>query len=182
MSQAHNHAAQTALDTMKFCPRCGVALEPKDHDGTVRPTCPSCRFVLYIDPKVAVAVITGEDGKVLLTRRNHQPKMGFWTFPSGYVDVGEIVEEAAMRETEEETGVKVRLDKLLAVQSEAGNRVVLIVFTGSIIGGEMQPGAESQEVGLFGLDQLPELAFPHDRALIEAWSRREPVPLKSQTA
>ena len=162
---------------MTFCLNCATELTERDHLGTSRLTCPACGFVLYHDPKVAVAVLAGVDGKVLLARRNHEPGTGLWTFPSGYVDAGEVVEEAALRETQEETGAQVRLDRLLAVQSEAGNRVVLVVYAASIVGGELKPGPEATEVGLFGLDELPELAFGHDRELIEAWVAGQDVPL-----
>ncbi len=180
-STPENQTQHTAQRSMKFCPRCATALEEADHQGATRPTCPSCGYVSYNDPKVAVAVITGRDGKVLLACRNHEPKMGLWTFPSGYVDAGEVVEDAAIRETEEETGVHVQLERLLAVQSEPGNRVVLVVYTGSIIGGEMRAGTEATAVGLFSLDNLPDLAFTHDRELIEAWAHELQPPLKTTT-
>ena len=162
---------------MTFCLNCTTKLVEQDHQGTLRPTCPACGFVLYHDPKVAVAVLAGVDGKVLLARRNHEPGTGLWTFPSGYVDAGEVVEEAAIREALEETGAQVRLDRLLAVQSEAGNRVVLVVYTARIMGGELKPGPEATDVGLFGLDELPELAFGHDRELIDAWAADQNMPL-----
>ena len=122
---------------MRYCTRCATPLEEQDHDGHSWPTCPQCGFVYYRDPKVAVAVITGKDGKVLLGRRNHDPKNGLWTFPSGYANAGEALEDAAYRETKEETGVEVQLERLLAVYSETGNPVVLVVFTGSIVGGSL---------------------------------------------
>ena len=78
-----------------------------------------------------------------------------------------------MREAMEETGVAVRLDRLLAVRSHPGNPVVLIVFAGTITAGEPAPGPEATEVGLFPVDKLPELAFPHDEELIRAWAMGE---------
>jgi 8-oxo-dGTP diphosphatase len=163
---------------MGYCPNCGTLLQDVEHDGVVRPTCPSCEFIEYKNPKVAVAVLAGMDGKVLLGRRNHQPGMGLWTFPSGYVDAGEVVETAAIRETLEETGVSVRLERLMAVRSHPGNPVVLIVFAGTIVGGEPCAGPECTEVALFPLDKLPELAFPHDEDLIRAWATGETPALQ----
>ena len=162
---------------MNYCPRCATPLEERDHDGKARLSCPACDFVHYQDPKVAVAVLAGMGGEVLLARRNHEPGMGLWTFPSGFVDAGEVVEAAAMRETLEETGVAVRLDRLMAVRSHQGNPVVLIVFAGTITGGELAPGPEATEVGLFPPDKLPELAFPHDEELIVAWAEGTEVSL-----
>ena len=101
----------------------------------LRPTCSACGYVYYRDPKVAVGVLAGLDGRVLLARRNHEPGMGLWTFPSGYVDAGEVVEAAARREAMEETGAEVRLERLMAVRSQEGSPVVLIVYAAVITGG-----------------------------------------------
>lgn len=123
----------------------------------------------FEDPKVAVAVLTGRDGKVLLARRNHDPGMGLWTFPSGFVDRGEELQTAAVRETREEVGVEVRIDRLLAVRSASGNPVILIAFAATILSGEPAPGDEATEVGFFARDALPPMAFPHDADLIDHW-------------
>lgn len=83
---------------MNFCPRCGERLEERMVQRKMRPVCPACSFTGYQDPKVAVGVVTARAGAVLLTQRNHQPNMGMWSFPSGFVDSGEPVEAAAVRE------------------------------------------------------------------------------------
>ena len=164
---------------MRYCTRCATPLEEQDHDGHSWPTCPRCGFVYYRDPKVAVAVITGKEGKVLLGRRNHDPKNGLWTFPSGYANAGEALEDAAYRETKEETGIEVRLERLLAVYSETGNPVVLVVFTGAIVGGAPTAGPETTEVGFFHPSALPELAFDHDAEIIQAWLAGSVIPINS---
>lgn len=152
-----------------YCPKCAARLVEKLHAGALRLACPACDFIHYNDPKVAVAVITGRDGRVLLARRNHEPGMGLWTFPSGFVDRGEALETAAVREAREEVGVDVSIDRLLAVRSGDGHPVILVAFAGTIVGGEAAPGDEAYEVGYFAPHELPELAFPHDRDLIDAW-------------
>lgn len=162
---------------MRFCPRCATPLEERQHAGHPWPTCPKCGFIYYRDPKVAVAVVTGLDGKVLLGRRNHEPRTGLWTFPSGYVNSGEALEDAALRETLEETGMEVRLERLLAVYSETGNPVVLVVYTGSIVGGTPTPGPETTAVGLFLPTKLPQLAFDHDTEIIKAWAAGREIPI-----
>lgn len=164
-----NHEQIASGSPMRFCPRCATALQKAVVDGKSLPRCPSCGFVAYSNPKLAVAVITEVDGKVLLARRSHEPGMGRWTFPSGYVDTGEKVEEAAVRETKEETSVDVCIDGLMGVYSEKGNPVVLIVYVGTIIGGEPHPGPEATEVGFFHPTELPEMAFEHDGALLQEW-------------
>ncbi|MBI2305113.1 MAG: NUDIX domain-containing protein [Chloroflexi bacterium] len=139
--------------------------------GRLRPHCPACGFTYFHDPKVAVAVILAKDSQVLLSRRNHDPQKGAWSFPAGYVDAGERVEEAGRREVREETNLEIAIDRLLGVYSEAGNPVILIVYTGRILSGVPHPGPEAAEVRFFPPDEVPPLAFPHDRQVLEDWLR-----------
>ena len=119
-----------------FCLECGTALEARHHEDRLRPTCPACGFIHYLDPKVAVAVILGDEHGVLLGRRCIDPGSGRWSFPAGYVNRGEVLEEAALREVEEELGVSVELRGLVGAYSERGNAVVLIVYAGQITAGD----------------------------------------------
>jgi 8-oxo-dGTP diphosphatase len=153
-----------------FCRECGARLEPREAFGRTRSVCPNCGYVHFDDPKVAVGVVVEMDGGIVLGKRNHDPKMGCWSFPSGFVDAGEVVEQAAVREVEEETGLQVRIDRLLGVYSTQGERVVFIAFAGSPVGGRLQAGEECIEVAVFQADQLPELAFPNDGAILAAWA------------
>lgn len=151
-----------------YCPVCGTQLDPTRGPGG-RAECPACGYVRYENPKVATGVVAQRDGRILLVRRNHEPMLGRWSFPSGFVDAGEVVAEAAAREAREETGVEVRIDALLGVYSTRGNPVVFIAYAGTIVSGDPTPGDEAFEVGLFAPDALPDLAFPHDPAIMAAW-------------
>jgi 8-oxo-dGTP diphosphatase len=153
-----------------FCLECGGRLETREAFGKPRGVCPDCGRVHFDDPKVAVGVVVGKDGGIVLGRRNHDPMMGCWSFPSGFVDAGEVVEEAARRECLEETGLEVRIDRLLGVYSSAGERVIFVAFAGTAIGGEMEAGDECIEVAVFDPDKLPDLAFPNDEAILQAWA------------
>src|SRR5262249_30829693 len=137
--------------------------------GRMRPVCPRCGHTHFDEPKVAVGVVAMLDGKIVLGRRNHEPMLGRWSFPSGFVDAGEKLEEAAVREVEEETSVQVRIDRLIGAYSTAGERVIFIAYAGTVTGGELRNGDETIEVGAFPPDALPDLAFPHDGAILEAW-------------
>ncbi len=108
-------------------------------------------------------------GRLLLVRRNHEPYTGEWSFPSGYLDAGEVLEAAAVRETKEETGLDVRIERLLGAYSTAGERVIFIAYAARVTGGRMQVGAECQDVRFFPPEDLPPLAFPHDGAILRAW-------------
>jgi 8-oxo-dGTP diphosphatase len=156
-----------------YCLVCGTPLEARRHEDRDRPTCPACGFVHYLDPKIAVAVILGDDHGVLLGRRRVDPSSGLWSFPAGYVNRGEVLEDAAAREVLEEFGVAVRLTGLVGVYSERGEPVVLVVYAGEVTAGEPGPdGHEVSEVQRFELDRLPDdLAFPHDRQVLADWKR-----------
>ncbi|HEY7908521.1 MAG TPA: NUDIX hydrolase [Thermomicrobiales bacterium] len=126
---------------------------------------------VYLDPKLAAAVIIADERGILLQQRAMEPRRGLWTFPSGYVDRGEQVERAAEREVREELGLPVRLTHLLGVYSEPGNPVVLVVYTGEVRG-DATPTIQEEEisaVGYFRPDDLPPLAFAHDTAIIADW-------------
>src|SRR5690606_33928087 len=124
----------------------------------------------YADPKVATGVlVTDARGRLLLVKRNHDPAMGRWAFPSGYVDAGEVLEEAATREVFEETGIEVRLERLLGAWSHPGDAVVFLAYAAVHVAGEALAGPEAEQVGWFAPDALPPLAFPHDDEIVAHW-------------
>jgi len=153
----------------RFCPQCGTPLRRRLAFGHTRKVCPRCDYVYFNDPKVAVGVVAERRGRLLLVRRNHEPHLGEWSFPSGYVDAGEVLEEAAVREAKEETGLDVRIDRLLGAWSTRGERVIFIAYAARVTGGRIEVGPECMEVRFFPPDALPPLAFPHDQAIMRAW-------------
>lgn len=161
------------MTDLGYCFHCGTALVARRQEDRDRPTCPTCGFIHYLDPKVAVAVVLGNEQGVLLGKRRVNPGAGRWSFPAGYVNRGEVLEEAAVREVLEETGVDVRLTGVVGVYSEPGSPVVLIVYAADLAGGEpTADGHEVSEVRRFPLDGLPEeLAFPHDRRILADWKQ-----------
>jgi 8-oxo-dGTP diphosphatase len=114
-------------------------------------------------------VILERDGEVFLCRRDLEPGRGRWSFPSGYVDAGELVQAAARREVSEETGLEVEIGRLVGVYDSPNRPVVYIVFAGRVLGGELTAREETQAVDYFRLDALPELAFEHDGRILEDW-------------
>ena len=156
-------------EEITFCQRCGHRLAQKQVEGKTRPYCPACGFVVYVDPKVAALVLVSTDGKLVLVKRGVQPALGRWSFPSGYVDRGEAVEDAAVREVKEETGLDVRLMELVGLYSQTDSPVVLAVFSAEVTGGELCAGSDIREVRLFSPDRLPSLPFPHDEQIVSDW-------------
>lgn len=163
----------------RYCPRCGVALASPTA-GT-RCATEACGYVWHPDPKVAAGVVAERDGRILLVRRNHEPALGRWAFPSGFVDAGEVVADAARRETREEAGVDVHIDRLLGVWSAPDDPVVFVAYAGTLAPGEPAAGVEASEVAFFDADALPPLAFDHDAEVVAAWwagRERAPVPAR----
>ena len=124
---------------------------------------------VFLDPKVAAVVLALVDGKLVLVRREMDPQIGRWAFPSGFVDRGEAVEDAAVREFKEETGLDARLETLIGVYSAAGSPVVLVVYKAAVIGGSLQAGHDATDAALFDPEQLPPLPFPHDDRILADW-------------
>jgi ADP-ribose pyrophosphatase YjhB (NUDIX family) len=153
--------------TYRFCPACGTALAArrfKDFEPD-RLACSRCDFVHYDAPAVAVGGIFTMDGGVVLLRRGIEPGYGAWVFPGGYVDRGESAEEAVVRETLEEVGVSVRVERLLNVYSYRRRGLIIIVFRTVYVGGDLHALDESLEVRTFPRADIPwgELAFPSTR-------------------
>jgi ADP-ribose pyrophosphatase YjhB (NUDIX family) len=147
-----------ALAEARFCPRCGQTAEV---EFPRRIVCSHCGYAAYYNPKpVAAAIPIDEQGRVILLRRGFDPGQGLWTFPGGFVDLGESVEQAARRETEEELRIEIELGPLVGVYSRAEDRVVLIVYRGRALGSP-QTTDEAIEVVAFSPAEIPwgELAF-----------------------
>jgi 8-oxo-dGTP diphosphatase len=148
----------------RFCPRCGGPLERRRLKATEpeRPVCARCGFVFYLDPKIAVGTIiqTTRDSLVLV-RRAIEPGYGKWVFPGGYVDRGEPLTIAAVREAREECGLTVRLDGLVNIYSYAGRTPVIVVYAATAIGGVLAIDDECLETAEFGREEIPwdRLAF-----------------------
>lgn len=131
-----------------------------------RLVCQACGHIVYLDPKVAVGtIIEVQDGRIVLVRRAIEPGYGKWVFPGGYVDRGEEITTAAIREALEEAGLVVRLDGLVNIYSYAGRAPVIIVYAATATSGVLRHCEESLEIALFASRDIPwnDLAFPSTR-------------------
>ena len=160
----------------EYCPVCGgkfQTLNLKDHEPN-RLVCTECGFVFYLDPKLVACAIVEKEGKIVLLRRDIEPEKGKWVMPGGYVDRGEVVEAAVLRETEEECGVKIRLKDLLGVYSYPGKLEVVIVYVAEYLSGNLSVGDETQAVRLFIPEEIPwqDLAFESTRNALRDYCKR----------
>jgi 8-oxo-dGTP diphosphatase len=161
----------------RYCPRCGQGLVSRcvktgDPD---RLCCDACEFVFYLDPKLAAGALVTVGDRLVLLRRAIEPAYGAWVFPGGFVDRGEHPAEAAVREAREEAGVEIRLDGILGIYSHPpGSPVVLVVYSGQVVGGEPTALDESLEAGLFDPRDIPweGLAFATTRLAMADYLRR----------
>lgn len=147
-----------ALEDVRFCPRCTHEVEVAFPRSI---SCPHCGYGAYFNPKpVACTIPRTATGDIVLLRRGFAPGKDLWTFPGGFVDLGESVEDAARRETIEELELDVELGGLVGVYSRADDRIVLVVFAALALG-EPQRTPEATEVRAFAPDAVPwdELAF-----------------------
>jgi ADP-ribose pyrophosphatase YjhB (NUDIX family) len=183
----HNVHSHDETPPYKFCPVCGSSLEPRVLKTTEpkRLVCTNaaCGFVFYLDPKIAVGTIIriGDQGKIVLVKRAIEPGYGKWVFPGGYVDRGEEITLAALREAREEAGIDVRLDHLVNIYSYAGRSPVIVVYAATMISGELAVDDEGLEIREFDLDDIPwdDLAFRSTReALRDYIDGRVTAPVK----
>ena len=154
---------------IKFCPRCGTVIKREEHFGKIRPVCPQCEWIHFNDPKVAAAVLIEQDGRVLLVRRINEPYRGLWTLPAGFIDSGEDPAKAAERECLEETGLMIRVTRVLDVipgkEHERGADFI-IAYLGEIISGTLSPGDDADAAQWFAYDSLPPLAFETTKTIL----------------
>ena len=149
---------------MNYCSHCGAPVIQKipPGDNLPRHVCGQCESIHYYNPKIVAGCIPEWEDQILLCRRAIEPRSGFWTFPAGFMEIGESTEQAAIRETKEEAQADVEIAALHAVLSLPHIGQVYLVFRGRMLSPAYEAGTESLEVGLFALSAIPwdHIAFP----------------------
>lgn len=160
--------------TVRFCSRCGSKLDfgPVQGEERERLACPSCGFVFYVNPRLVVTTLPITDrGEVMLIRRGIEPGMGLWAQPGGFLEIDETVEEAAVRETLEETGLTVEPISIIGLYSRLHAGIVVVAYEARIAGGEATVTNESLETRPFAPDAIPwsEIAFETSLRALRDW-------------
>lgn len=137
--------------------------------------CSGCDFIFYLNPKLVAATLPIVDGRLLLIRRGIEPALGKWTFPGGFVEWGEPVHAAAIRETREEVNIEVMLDGIHGIYSYPNQPVAIVVYRARLVGGTPSVGAEVQEIRLVTPHEIPwdDLAFPSTVDALRDWVHSE---------
>ena len=166
------------LADWKYCPRCRSSLEGDEH----RRSCPECRFVAYASSKpTAGALCVDGEGRVLLARRAHEPFLGRWDIPGGFLEEGEDPLDGMRRELREETGLEVEpLDYLGAWMDRYGGdstaeATLNMYWTARVLRGEPEAADDVSELAWFAPDELPpadQLAFENVSLVLSAWRAR----------
>ncbi len=171
------------LPTARYCVVCGHTLIKRriEAEGRTRLQCESCGHIHYVNPRVVTAIIVEHSGRVLLQQRAIEPGLGKWTFPGGFLEMGETPEAGAIRETKEEVGLDVTITALHGVYSRPHVGITLIVYLGTSESDAAVVGDfESMAVRWYAPDKIPwaDLAFERtEQALREYISRTTAIDL-----
>ncbi len=154
----------TLRSPINFCRNCGTAVDhriPDDGDTRVRAVCPSCSTIHYENPLVVVGTVPHLGDKVLLCKRNIEPRWGKWTLPAGFMELNETTEQGAARETDEESGAHYDIEGLFTVMSVKRVGQVHMYYRAKLRDDVFDPGHETIEAKLFTEDEIPwdEIAF-----------------------
>jgi ADP-ribose pyrophosphatase YjhB (NUDIX family) len=166
------HYPLTLGEEPTHCPACGQALSPRilEEDHRPRLVCPA-GHVTWRNPRLVVGTLPVAGERVFLARRGIEPGAGRWSYPGGFLELGESAQEGARRETEEETRLLVEVGRLIGLYSRPHAGVVTVIYEAEVVGGEASSGAESTEVRAFGPDEIPwdELAFSTTESALRDW-------------
>jgi ADP-ribose pyrophosphatase YjhB (NUDIX family) len=153
----------------RHCIYCGAEITKKSEDGVLRDYCPCCNSYFYNNPLPVVSSILDSSREILLVKRDRAPFKGHWCLPTGFAEAGESIEDAALRELQEETGIKGRISRLLDVDSYKSRFYGDLLFLTFIVeqtGGKLAAGDDSAQAMFWPVSKLPPLAFrPNTRAL-----------------
>ena len=158
---------------LRFCSRCAAPIGERLVHGRMRPACPRCGYVVYINPKVACGALLALAALVLLVRRRHEPGRGLWCLPCGFAEADEPPEQAALREVQEEAGLAVQLAGLLGVYhytDDPRGAGVLIVFRARC--GDFTPlaaGDDADDLGFFSPGALPPISHHTHCSALADW-------------
>lgn len=165
--------------SIAFCAHCG---QPTRHeipldDSRERAVCTGCGVIHYQNPLNVVGTVPVWEDRVLLCRRNIEPRLGYWTLPAGFMELGETADQGALRETIEEAGASVEMQGLYTLLDVVRVGQVHLFYRARLLSTAFDPGPETQEARLFTEEEIPwdDLAFETVRTTLRWYfsDRRE---------
>ena len=149
---------------IKHCRECGAAVTyrlPDDGDTRARAICPACNTIHYENPLMVVGTVPVLGERVLLCKRNIEPRWGKWTLPAGFMELDETTAQGAARETDEEAGAQIEMGPLFSLLNVRRVGQVHLFYRATLLSDQFNPGYETIEARLFTEDEIPwdELAF-----------------------
>jgi ADP-ribose pyrophosphatase YjhB (NUDIX family) len=160
---------------MKYCSDCGSSVVSRIPDGDNRPRycCRECGSIFYQNPKIVVGTIPVWEDRILICKRAIEPRYGYWTTPAGFLEIGEAVEDGAVRETAEEAGAEVTDLEMFTMLNITHVGQVYVMYRARLAKPEFAPGDESLEVRLVAEDEMPweDIAFKAIRTTLELYYR-----------
>lgn len=159
---------------IKHCRQCGTAVVyriPDDGDTKERAVCPACGTVNYENPLNVVGTVPYFGDRVLLCKRNIEPRRGLWTLPAGFMELHETTNEGAARETVEEAGAQFEMQGLFTLVNVARVGQVHLFYRAQLTSDQFDPGHETMEARLFLESEIPwdDIAFRTTRATLECY-------------
>jgi ADP-ribose pyrophosphatase YjhB (NUDIX family) len=144
-------------ESYKFCPQCSgpLAKQLVKVGNPEQLFCPRCGFIFYLDPKVVVVAMIPKDNGLVLVRQDRAHRRDSWVLPGGFVDLGESLEEALVREVQEETRLAIRVNRVLNAYSYPGSQKVVLSFITEYFSGELTAGDETLEARVFSPEEIP---------------------------
>ena len=157
---------------IKHCRECGTAVVyrvPDDGDTKPRAVCPACHTIHYENPLNVVGTVPYWGDKVLLCKRNIEPRRGLWTLPAGFMELQETTAEGAARETVEEAGAQFEMEDLFTLVNVARVGQVHLFYRARLTSDRFEPGVETMEARLFLESEIPwdDIAFRTTRVTLE---------------
>jgi len=159
---------------IKHCKDCGSAVVyqiPDDGDTKERAVCPACRTVHYENPLIVVGTVPHWGERILLCKRNIEPRWGKWTLPAGFMELNETAAEGAARETVEEAGAQFELEGFFSLLNVARVGQVHMFYRARLLSDTFAPGYETIEAKLFTEEEIPwdEIAFRTVKETLERY-------------
>lgn len=159
---------------MNYCSSCGsgaMSVTFPSLDNIARQVCQNCQTIFYSNPKIITGAVVTHQNHFLLCKRDIEPQKGYWTYPAGFLENNETVEEGAKRETFEESEAEIDIKRLIGVYTLTSVNQIHLVYHGIMTSEHFATTPESSEAKLVSQKKIPwdNLAFPVIRWALKAY-------------